>query len=92
MHEFESWAGVQADRGMQFDWDDALGNAARREAGLRLEKMRNVSARCVLSWLGRSTTQGCLNCGASWRQACKPPLEYKSRKPCACALPALPAG
>ena len=42
MHEFESWAGVQADRAMQFDWDDAMGNAARREAGLRLEKMRQA--------------------------------------------------
>lgn len=42
VHEFESWAGVQADRSMQFDWDDAMGNAARREAGLRLEKMRQA--------------------------------------------------
>lgn len=42
IHEFESWAGVQQDRSMQFDWDDALGNAARREAGLRLEKMRQA--------------------------------------------------
>jgi hypothetical protein len=42
VHEFESWAGVQADRAMQFDWDDAMGNKARREAGLRLEKMRQV--------------------------------------------------
>jgi hypothetical protein len=44
VHEFESWAGVKADRSMQFDWDDALGNSARREAGLRLEKMRQVRA------------------------------------------------
>lgn len=42
IHEFESWAGVQQDRSMQFDWDDAMGNAARREAGLRLEKMRQA--------------------------------------------------
>ena len=44
VHEFESWASVQADRALQFDWDDALGNAARREAGLRLERMRQVSS------------------------------------------------
>jgi hypothetical protein len=42
VHEFDSWATVAADRGMQFDWDDAAGNAARRERGLRLEKMRQV--------------------------------------------------
>lgn len=42
IHEFESWASVQAEKSLQFDWDDAVGNAARREAGLRLEKMRNV--------------------------------------------------
>lgn len=42
VHEFESWASVQADRSMQFDWDDAAGNAARREAGLRLERMRQA--------------------------------------------------
>lgn len=47
MHEFDSWASVQADRSMQFDWDDAMGNSARREAGLRLEKMRQVGGvRC----------------------------------------------
>ena len=39
---FESWAGVSADPAMQFDWDDAAGNTARREAGLRLEAMRKV--------------------------------------------------
>lgn len=42
IHEFESWASVQAEKALQFDWDDALGNAARRERGLRLEKMRMV--------------------------------------------------
>lgn len=42
VHEFDSWATVAADRGMQFDWDDAAGNAARRERGLRLEKMRQA--------------------------------------------------
>lgn len=42
MHEFADWASVKKDRSLTFDWDDALGNAARREAGLRLEKMRNV--------------------------------------------------
>jgi len=40
VHEFDSWASVQADRSMKFDWDDVAGNAARREAGLRLEKLR----------------------------------------------------
>ena len=29
---FEGWAGVNADPAMQFDWDDAAGNSARREA------------------------------------------------------------
>lgn len=60
MHEFESWAGVQADRSMQFDWDDALGNSARREAGLRLEKLRQARPlrrpihRCCAGWAGAS--------------------------------------
>lgn len=44
VHEFESWASVQKESSLQFDWDDALGNAQRREAGLRLEKMRQVGA------------------------------------------------
>lgn len=39
---FESWGGVSADPAMQFDWDDALGNAARRSAGLQLEALRKV--------------------------------------------------
>ncbi len=42
VHEFESWASVQREASLQFDWDDALGNKQRREAGLRLEKMRQV--------------------------------------------------
>ncbi|KAL6778245.1 hypothetical protein ACKKBG_A17460 [Auxenochlorella protothecoides x Auxenochlorella symbiontica] len=42
VHEFADWASVKKDRSLTFDWDDALGNAARREAGLRLEKMRNA--------------------------------------------------
>lgn len=42
VHEFESWASVQADESMAFDWDDVIGNAARREAGLRLEKLRQA--------------------------------------------------
>jgi uncharacterized protein with von Willebrand factor type A (vWA) domain len=60
VHEFESWAGVQADRSMQFDWDDALGNSARREAGLRLEKLRQARPlrrpihRCCAGWAGAS--------------------------------------
>ena len=41
IHEFDSWASVQANSELAFDWDDAAGNAARREAGLRLEKLRN---------------------------------------------------
>jgi hypothetical protein len=40
VHEFSSWASVAADRALAFDWDDAAGAAARRAAGLRLEKMR----------------------------------------------------
>ena len=31
---------------LQFDWDDALGNKQRREAGLRLEKLRQVRRGC----------------------------------------------
>ncbi|GAB4823718.1 hypothetical protein N2152v2_010764 [Parachlorella kessleri] len=42
VHEFESWASVQREASLQFDWDDALGNKQRREAGLRLEKMRQA--------------------------------------------------
>jgi uncharacterized protein with von Willebrand factor type A (vWA) domain len=42
IHEFDSWPSVMQDRGMKFDWDDAVGDAARREAGLRLEKLRNA--------------------------------------------------
>ena len=38
--EFEGWASVQGNNEMVFDWDDALGDAKRRERGLRLEKMR----------------------------------------------------
>ncbi|KAI7841137.1 hypothetical protein COHA_005107 [Chlorella ohadii] len=45
IHEFESWASVQAERTLQFDWDDAMGNQARREAGLRLEKLRQEEIR-----------------------------------------------
>lgn len=57
---FESWAGVNADPAMQFDWDDAAGNAARRSAGLRLEEMRKVR-----SW-------GCSGaaCGLSLQPVC----------------------
>ncbi|KAK9805342.1 hypothetical protein WJX73_003956 [Symbiochloris irregularis] len=39
---FESWAGVTADPAMQFDWDDAAGNSARRAAGLQLEALRKA--------------------------------------------------
>lgn len=42
IHEFESWESVNKDESLLFDWDDAAGNAARREAGLRLEKLRNA--------------------------------------------------
>ena len=42
MSEFEGWASVQGDREIAFDWDDAAGNTARREAGLKLEKLRNA--------------------------------------------------
>ena len=93
VHKFESWAGVQADRSMQFDWDDALGNAARREAGLRLEKMRNVSgAACLASGLDHPSRGACtvLHCVAHLRQACKPPLKYNSRN--SAPVPCPPAG
>lgn len=40
IHEFESWASVQADHSLRFDWDDIAGNNARRAAGLRLESLR----------------------------------------------------
>jgi uncharacterized protein with von Willebrand factor type A (vWA) domain len=42
VHEFDSWASVMADRTMKFDWDDSAGNTARKEAGLRLEKLRQA--------------------------------------------------
>lgn len=45
MSEFEGWASVQGDKEIAFDWDDAAGNAARREAGLKLEKLRNAEIR-----------------------------------------------
>lgn len=38
--EFSSWASVNQDQAMQFDWDDAIGNASRRAAGLKLEAYR----------------------------------------------------
>lgn len=38
--EFSNWASVNADDSLKFDWDDVAGNSARREAGLRLEKLR----------------------------------------------------
>ncbi len=40
MTEFEGWASVEGDKELAFDWDDAAGDAKRREAGLRLEKLR----------------------------------------------------
>jgi len=40
--EFEGWASVRGDAALVFDWDDAAGDAARRERGLRLEKLRNA--------------------------------------------------
>ena len=45
VHEFDSWPSVMQDRTMKFDWDDSAGDAARREAGLRLEKLRNEEMR-----------------------------------------------
>ena len=38
--EFSSWASVNENQAMQFDWDDAIGNASRRAAGLKLEAYR----------------------------------------------------
>jgi len=42
VHNFEDWRSVRESSDLQFDWDDVAGNAARREAGLRLEKLRNA--------------------------------------------------
>ncbi len=36
---------MQGDREIAFDWDDAVGNMARREAGLKLEALRNAEIR-----------------------------------------------
>ena len=43
--EFEGWASVQGDKEIAFDWDDAIGNSARREAGLKVEALRNAEIR-----------------------------------------------
>ncbi len=43
VNEFSSWASVNQDQAMQFDWDDAIGNSSRRAAGLKLEAYRFVS-------------------------------------------------
>ena len=43
--EFEGWASVQGDKEIAFDWDDAMGNTARRDAGLKLEALRNAEIR-----------------------------------------------
>lgn len=43
--EFEGWASVAADEEIAFDWDDAAGNATRREAGLKLEALRKAEMR-----------------------------------------------
>lgn len=45
VHEFDSWPSVMQDRAMKFDWDDVAGDTARREAGIRLEKLRNEEMR-----------------------------------------------
>lgn len=45
MTEFEGWASVEGNKDMAFDWDDALGDAKRRERGLRLEKLRVAEQR-----------------------------------------------
>ena len=89
VHEFESWASVQADRALQFDWDDALGNAARREAGLRLERLRQVS--------GGGATRQCTPAAAPASGTRLPALlpavgrhpllrPARTRAPCAAAL------
>lgn len=38
--KFESWASVKEREDMSFDWDDAIGNARRRAAGLKAEALR----------------------------------------------------
>ena len=45
MSEFEGWSSVKGDAEIAFDWDDAVGNAARRAAGVKLEAMRNAEIR-----------------------------------------------
>ena len=46
VHTFESWAGVATDDSLAaIDWDDAAGDAARRAAGLALEKLREDEIR-----------------------------------------------
>lgn len=41
IHEFDSWSSVNKNElGLVFDWDDIEGNAKRREAGLKMEKLR----------------------------------------------------
>ena len=43
--EFEGWSSVRGNPEIAFDWDDAVGNAARRAAGIKLEAMRNAEIR-----------------------------------------------
>lgn len=38
--EFEGWASVKSRGELQFDWDDAIGNARRRAASLKAEALR----------------------------------------------------
>ena len=74
VHEFSDWASVQADRSFQFDWDDALGNNARRDAGLRLEKLRQVCG-------GGGGGGACVHANAGGGTHARNPLPHASPPP-----------
>jgi uncharacterized protein with von Willebrand factor type A (vWA) domain len=72
VHEFDSWPSVMQDRGMKFDWDDAAGDAARREAGLRLEKLRSAEMKRRRS-VGKNPSAGSGSGGKAAKQAVRMP-------------------
>ncbi|KAG7670575.1 hypothetical protein Ndes2437B_g05113 [Nannochloris sp. 'desiccata'] len=72
VHEFDSWPSVMQDRGMKFDWDDAVGDAARREAGLRLEKLRSAEMKRRRS-VGKGPGAGSGSSGKAAKQAVRMP-------------------
>jgi hypothetical protein len=72
VHEFDSWPSVMQDRGMKFDWDDVAGDSARREAGLRLEKLRNAEMKRRRG-VGKGPKAGSGNSGKAAKQAVRMP-------------------